>query len=119
MTKQSPIRVSSPYDEDDVGTRAERALWSMLKRKQFASLAFQRNVPFGPYEVNFFCEKASLGIFVKDDGDSKGAIAGRDAWLVSQGLCILRIREVDIMKRPLRVRRMIQTRARRELNKPN
>src|SRR5260221_13241818 len=36
-------------------TDAERRLWSLLRRRQLAGFRFRRQVPIGPYIVDFAC----------------------------------------------------------------
>jgi very-short-patch-repair endonuclease len=43
-------------------TDAERKLWSVLRNRQFAELKFLRQVPIGPYVVDFVCFETRLVI---------------------------------------------------------
>ncbi len=75
-------------------TPGEKVLWSKLRGNKFHGFKFRRQVPIGPYIVDFFCVDKNLVIEV--DGDShfqpgaqeKDAI--REAFLVSRHLRVLR-----------------------------
>jgi len=41
-------------------TEAEKRLWKILRRKQFAGFRFRRQAPIGSYVVDFFCPSAKL-----------------------------------------------------------
>lgn len=41
---------------------AERRLWYYLRRKQLQGFRFRRQVPIGPYIVDFYCIEARLAI---------------------------------------------------------
>jgi very-short-patch-repair endonuclease len=82
-------------------TDAEIRLWMRLREKQIGGYRFRRQVPVGPYIVDFLCKKAHLIIEV--DGSQHLAAAERDehrtAWLQSQGLRILRFWNNDVLQR--------------------
>ena len=75
-------------------TDEERLLWSRLKEYRSQSIAFRRQVPLGPYVVDFLCRKADL--IVELDGDHHGdpdqsnSDIRRDLWLEQQGYTVLR-----------------------------
>jgi very-short-patch-repair endonuclease len=82
-------------------TPAEARLWLRLSRRQLAGLRFRRQVPLGPYIVDFFCPELKLVIEV--DGDQHGhdaniaADAERTEWLREGGIRVLRFANTDIM----------------------
>lgn len=41
-------------------TPQEKKLWNILKNRQFENLKFKRQVPFGKYIADFFCESQKL-----------------------------------------------------------
>ena len=41
-------------------TPQEQKLWSLLRNKKFQNLKFKRQVPFGNYVADFFCESQKL-----------------------------------------------------------
>jgi very-short-patch-repair endonuclease len=45
-------------------TDAERALWRRLRARRFEGYKFRRQIPFGPYVVDFVCDDAKLVIEV-------------------------------------------------------
>ncbi len=72
-------------------TSAERALWRALRTKQFKGLKWRRQVPIGPFVVDFYCPAVRLVVEV--DGDTHGdprVDATRTAWLGRQGLRVVR-----------------------------
>ncbi len=81
-------------------TDAERKLWSRLRRSQIG-LKFRRQVPFGPYILDFFCVKA--GLDVELDGSQHytekriGKDRERDLFLQQQGLTVLRFSSRDAL----------------------
>jgi very-short-patch-repair endonuclease len=84
-------------------TMNERALWQMLRNRRLETLKFRRQVPIGPYVVDFLCLRHRL--IVEADGpfhdDAKDAI--RDTWLTSQGFRVLRFANKEIEDWPFRV----------------
>jgi very-short-patch-repair endonuclease len=77
-------------------TRAEIVIWRELRAGRFAGFKFRRQVPFGPYIVDFICFAARL--VVELDGephekpDQQMHDTQRDAWLTSQGSHVLRVK---------------------------
>ena len=71
-------------------TDAERFLWSRLRRR-FLGAKFRRQVPLGPFIVDFACMRSTLVIEV-DGGQhlESAADAARDQWLAENGFRVLR-----------------------------
>lgn len=73
-------------------TEAERRLWSRLRKRQLDGVRFRRQVPIGPYVVDFACLAERL--VVEIDGGQHALDADRDAartaWLETRGYRILR-----------------------------
>jgi very-short-patch-repair endonuclease len=72
-------------------TDVELRLWRLLRDRRLNGIKFRRQVPVGPYIVDFLCVGAKL--IVEADGfqhaeSSRDTI--RDAYLVSQGWKVLR-----------------------------
>lgn len=76
-------------------TLSERRLWNWLRNRTFAGAKFRRQVPVGPYVLDFFCPTLKLAIeadgrqhasdwMVEYDGQ-------RTAYLRSHGIEIVRI----------------------------
>jgi very-short-patch-repair endonuclease len=79
-------------------TEAEKALWQRLRSRGFEGLKFRRQVPFGRYIADFFCEELQLVIEL-DGGqhaDSEKDVV-RTRYLESQGLRVLRFWNNDVL----------------------
>ena len=76
-------------------TPGEKVLWRKIRERRFHGLKFRRQVPIGPYIVDFLCVEKNL--IIEIDGDShygQGAQerdAKREAYLQVQGFDILRV----------------------------
>jgi very-short-patch-repair endonuclease len=82
-------------------TRAEAALWPLLRHRAVADLRFRRQVPIDRYVCDFAC--LSVRLIIEIDGGvhrlREGEDADRDAWLRSQGFTILRFTNSDVASR--------------------
>lgn len=82
-------------------TDAERKLWSLLRKKQLR-VHFRKQVPFGPYILDFLSITGRVAIEVDGSQHFEEAHlerdAERDAYLRSQGLTVLRFSSVDVLK---------------------
>ena len=78
-------------------TDAERALWRVLRDAK-NGYRFRRQEPIDRYIVDFVCFKARLIVEV-DGGQHSGSAADkeRDAYMRSQGFCVLRFWNNDVM----------------------
>lgn len=73
-------------------TEAEAKLWAMLRQRRFAGYKFRRQLPIGPYIVDFVCLSAKL--IVEADGSQHAGNANdatRDAYLAARGFRLLRV----------------------------
>lgn len=80
-------------------TDAERLLWSRLRANRLAGFKFRRQVPIGPYIVDFACFEAKL-IVELDGGQPAEAVeqdARRDGWLGEQGFSVLRFWNNEVL----------------------
>jgi very-short-patch-repair endonuclease len=79
-------------------TPAERRLWRGLRNHQLEGLKFRRQMPLGPYIVDFYCSAARFVVEV--DGvshiDAPGDVA-RDEWMEKQGIRIFRVTNFDVL----------------------
>jgi very-short-patch-repair endonuclease len=80
-------------------TPAERKLWHMLSRRQIAGYKFSRQMPVGPYFVDFLCREAMLVVELdgwlhdmQQDYDQR-----RDNFLADQGYAIVRFTNADVL----------------------
>jgi len=79
-------------------TLSERRLWNWLRNRTFGGFKFRRQVPVGPYVVDFYCPALKLAI--ESDGrqheadwmaDYDGA---RTAYLQRHGIEVIRVPNV-------------------------
>ncbi len=73
-------------------TDAERFVWQRLRSREFVGYKFRRQMPIGPYIVNFVCLEKRL-ILELDGGqhvEQADYDRARTDWLVSQGFRVLR-----------------------------
>ena len=109
-------RGAPPMPHDDVSRRqrgtakrlrrdltdAERALWDVLRAHRFEGVGFRRQMPIGPYIVDFVAHRMRLVIEV--DGGQHYATDGlekdrtRDAWLAERGYRVLRFSNLDVLE---------------------
>ena len=75
----------------------EQWLWSQIRRKQLG-FTFKRQVPIGPFIVDFYCPPAKLVIELDGEqhDDQRSYDARRDAYLRTRGLEVLRIPSLDL-----------------------
>ena len=80
-------------------THAERALWLLFRDRRLCGYKFRRQVPIGPYIVDFVCYQSKLIIEV-DGGQhqEQGQYDNtRTAWLESEGFTVLRFWNNDVL----------------------
>ncbi len=83
-------------------TEAEQALWFRLRRKQLRGVQFYRQKPVGPYIVDFYAAQGKLVIEL--DGsqhlipEAIVADARRTEVLTSQGICVLRFNNLEVLQ---------------------
>jgi very-short-patch-repair endonuclease len=79
-------------------TDAERFLWSRLRRR-FLGTKFRRQVPLGPFIVDFACMRRKLVIEV-DGGQHLESVAdaARDRWLAENGFQVLRFWNHEVLQ---------------------
>ena len=73
-------------------TDAEQVLWNALRNRQISGKRFRRQVPIGPYIVDFVCFENKLVIEV-DGGQhaqNEHYDANRTAWLEAEGFKVIR-----------------------------
>jgi very-short-patch-repair endonuclease len=79
----------------------------MLRDRRFEGVKFRRQVPFGPYVLDFAC--IGLGIAIEADGPfhDPAKDAMRDAWLAERGLRVLRFTNEELLAKDGRALRRI------------
>jgi len=83
-------------------TDTEQRLWAQLRRKNLLGVQFYRQKPLGHYIVDFYAPRA--GLVVEIDGSQHleeahaARDAQRDAYLVRQGLQVLRFHTTQILQ---------------------
>ena len=78
-------------------TNAERKLWHALRDRRLAAWKFRRQVPIGPYVVDFICYEARL--VIEADGGQHAESAGdkrRDRWFAENEFRVLRFWNNDV-----------------------
>jgi len=80
-------------------TDAEARLWGALRANRLGGWTWKRQVPFGPYILDFLCREA--GLVVEVDGgqhaDQLAYDARRTTFLEGQGLRVLRFWNTDVL----------------------
>ena len=80
-------------------TDAELRLWRLLRDRRLDGLKFRRQVPVGPYIVDFLC--AGSRLIVEADGSQHAESPrdrARDAYLESQGWKVLRFWNNEVLQ---------------------
>ena len=84
-------------------TDAEKLLWRHLRRLDISGSHFRRQVPIGPYIVDFACMAARLVIEVdgSQHGDADNLLRDdkRTLWLEAEGYRVLRFWNNDVTQR--------------------
>jgi very-short-patch-repair endonuclease len=71
-------------------TLTERSLWTLLRDRRLDGLKFRRQVPIGPYVVDFVCHAHRLIVEADGPFHDPARDARRDQWLATQGFHVLR-----------------------------
>jgi very-short-patch-repair endonuclease len=81
-------------------TSAEDKLWQLLRNRQFHGFKFRRPHQFGDYVVDFYCREASLVIecdgLIHDGNDQWHHDRNRDAYMLGQGIRVLRFSNIRV-----------------------
>ena len=80
------------------GTKAEKRMWHLLRGRRFADWKFRRQVPVGPYILDFISFEAMLVIEIDGGQHAESARdARRDAWLVQREYSVLRFWNNEVL----------------------
>ena len=78
----------------------EVRLWSRLRERAPGKPIFRRQHPIGPYVLDFYCPQAKLAIeidgMIHDMGSRPQRDERRDAWLMQQGVRVVRIPAAEL-----------------------
>jgi very-short-patch-repair endonuclease len=78
-------------------TETERRVWSRLRSRQVGGYKFRRQVPVGPYVVDFMCVSDRLAIEVDGAGhEDEEKDACKTEWLQAHGYRVIRIPVNDV-----------------------
>jgi type I restriction enzyme R subunit len=82
-------------------TCAEALLWELLRNRQLLGFKFRRQHQFGEYIADFFCRDANMVVecdgSAHDDNEAWHHDRNRDAYMISQGLRVLRFTNQQIL----------------------
>ncbi len=88
-------------------TDAERKLWHHLRDRRLDGWKFRRQHPAGPYVLDLYCADANLMIEIDggqhDDDEHRIHDEKRTAYLVSQGLKLMRFWNNEVMENTMGV----------------
>ena len=82
-------------------TTIEEMMWHALRAKRFHGMKFKRQVPIGPFVVDFVCFQARLAIEVDgpihEKSRAKARDAARESWLRRQDFRLIRIKGDEVI----------------------
>ena len=82
-------------------TQAESYLWDKLRNRQIQGFKFRRQHQFGNYIADFYCHEAQLVIecdgLVHDTNEAWQHDQTRDAYMIGQGLRVLRFSNEEVL----------------------
>ena len=92
-------------------TVSERRLWNWLRNRSFSGFKFRRQVPVGPYVLDFYCPALKLGIEVDGRHHETSWLAEYDgqraAYLHSKNIAVVRVPNVVLATDSLTVEQVI------------
>src|SRR5207245_4073810 len=77
-------------------TRTERRVWSRLRSRQVGGYKFRRQVPLGPYFVDFLCISDRLAVEVDGPLHAEESDQRKTAWLEAAGYRVIRIPVTEV-----------------------
>lgn len=82
-------------------TSAEGLLWELLRNRNLLGFKFRRQHQIGDYVADFYCREASLVIecdgSIHDEVEQWNHDQTREAWLIGQGIRVLRFSNERIL----------------------
>lgn len=92
-------------------TLAESCLWEKLRNRQLYGFRFRRQHQFGDYIADFYCHEAQLVLecdgSVHETNENWRHDQARDAYMVGQGLRVLRFTNEEVLNNTDEVLRKI------------
>ncbi len=77
-------------------------MWNRLRVREPGKPLFRRQHPVGRYVLDFYCPAAKLALEIDGAGhgfgDQPGKDIRRDQWLGTQGIGVLRVQAVEVLK---------------------
>jgi very-short-patch-repair endonuclease len=93
----------------------EVLLWQQLRARQ-TGYHWRKQHPGGPYDLDFYCDRAKLCVEMDGEAHDRGTQplkdARRDAWLASQGILTLRIPAAEVLANMEGVLALVEANAR-------
>ncbi|MGC3972104.1 MAG: DUF559 domain-containing protein [Pirellulales bacterium] len=93
-------KTTSPASCDAIKRKPRRLVWFHLRSRRFGKFKFRRQVSLGDYIVDFVCFDQRL--IVELDGGQhtlqRDYDARRTSWLESQGFCVVRFWNHDVLE---------------------
>ena len=71
-------------------TSAEGLLWQLLRNRQLLEFKFRRQHQFGNYVADFYCHEAQCDGSAHESNEQWYHDRNRDAYMIAQGLRVLR-----------------------------
>ena len=82
-------------------TEAELCLWRLLRNRQMCGFKFRRQHQFGNYIADFYCREAQLVIecdgSIHNNNENWQHDQARDAYMIGQGLRVLRFTSQEVL----------------------
>jgi very-short-patch-repair endonuclease len=80
-------------------TDAESRIWYFLRRGHLLGFRFRRQVPIGPYIVDFLCTEAALVVEIDGSQHADAMVydSRRERFLASRGLRVLRFWNTEVL----------------------
>ncbi len=75
---------------------AERWFWNEVRLRRLGGFMFKRQVPIGPYVLDFYCPEASLAVEVDGEQHEQTRDQVRDRCLLDQGIETFRIPSLQV-----------------------
>jgi very-short-patch-repair endonuclease len=100
--QRGPINRSSSPHTDTLRqnmTESEARLWGHVRSRRLGGLKFRRQVPIGPYLVDFLCIEHRLIVEVDGSQHNEEVDANRTAYLQKSGYRVIRFWNNDVLAR--------------------